>query len=325
MQVDAGGVATVAWQAGGAIEAKRYDAAEAALARRGDARVGGRRDRLGRAARRRRGRGRHCGLECDGRVGYLCSEPSLRCPLGAPTLLSPKVGTAYAPQLAVAPGGVATVVWYAQADGKFVVRARRWTGDRWDPVATLSNPSTNAGHPRSPWTRPVARPSSGAAQAPRRRSRRAVSTAPGALGLDRPVRLHRRRCARDRGRSARRRARRLATPDRRHRDRAGPPLPSPRRRRRRPRRRAGRRRRADAARARLVAPAGWRRLGRSRRADGRRFARRRHAGRVARYRRPHRTGRAASPRVRARRARDHAAAGGHADRRAAPRSRPSCA
>ena len=181
VQVDADGVATVAWQSGGTIEAKRYDAGQASAG-----------PPWRRACRPRARPRRACGSastrpassqavwSASDASGTFVQSRRFDGGWGAPALLSPKIGTDYAPRLAVAPNGAATVVWYAQSDGKFVVRARRWTGDRWDPAATLSNPSTNA------WSPAVAVDKAGRAtvvwrrRAPRRRSRPADSTAPGA-------------------------------------------------------------------------------------------------------------------------------------------------
>lgn len=149
--VDATGAATVAWETDGTIEAKRYDALK---------------DRWPATPTRISPAGETAGdvklgVDAVGRVQavWAATDPTgsfvegRRFEGGAwspPVLHSPRVGTAYAPQLSVAPTGEATVVWFALSDGKYVVRARRWVpaDERWDVAATLSSPATHAWSPQ---------------------------------------------------------------------------------------------------------------------------------------------------------------------------------
>ena len=213
VQVDAGGVATVAWQTGGAIEAKRYDAAQGALARR-----------RRRACRRRARPPRACGSASTRPVsssavwsatdasGTFVQSRRFDGGWGAPALLSPKLGTTYAPQLAVAP---------ERCGHRRLVRAVRRQVRR--PRAALDRRPLGPGHDalQPVDERLVTR---GRRRQGRSRDRRLAPSGRPVddrgpplrrhLGHrpDRPVRHHRRRSAGDRRRPARRRAGRLAAP-----------------------------------------------------------------------------------------------------------------
>lgn len=147
--VDAKGSATVAWETDGTIEAKRYDPAKeqwpatptrlspAGAATAGDVRLGI--DEAGHV---------QAVWSASEAGGTFVEGRRFDGTWGPVTTLTPRTGIAYTPVLATAPGGTSTVAWYALADGKYVIRARRWDGTKWDAGTTLSTPSAHAWGPQ---------------------------------------------------------------------------------------------------------------------------------------------------------------------------------